>query len=196
MALLCLLCGTSPYMVSYLLHWWELSHIRSLSCDLAYYTGEGPSLITGLDCGLDWWTGLLDWITGSNQTASKTDDARVAHWTGSAARQPWAQSCRVLLARRTIFREVAVQTTYTRWSQSPGRKQQPPENMNRLECQSNLNLNWTLPSEIPWRKPPATCAPADAESMSTFGTAKSAILKATEIIPWIRAWFAAKAAPE
>ena len=24
----------------------------------------GWSLITGLDCGLDRWTGLLDWITG------------------------------------------------------------------------------------------------------------------------------------
>ena len=32
----------------------------------------GPSLIAGLD----WWTGLLDWI---NQTASKSDDACVAH---------------------------------------------------------------------------------------------------------------------
>ena len=39
----------------------------------------GPSLIAGLDCGLDRWTGLLDWITGSNQTASKSDDACVAH---------------------------------------------------------------------------------------------------------------------
>ena len=59
-----------------------------------------PSLIGGLDCGLDcgldrwsgsldwivdwiagldYWTGLLDWITGSNQTASKSDDACVAH---------------------------------------------------------------------------------------------------------------------
>ena len=38
-----------------------------------------PSLITGLDCGLDRWTGLLDWITGSNQTASKSDDACVVH---------------------------------------------------------------------------------------------------------------------
>ena len=40
---------------------------------------DGPSLIAGLDCGLDRWTGLLDWITGSNQTASKSDDACVAH---------------------------------------------------------------------------------------------------------------------
>ena len=38
-----------------------------------------PSLIAGLDCGLDRWTGLLDWITGSNQTASKSNDACVAH---------------------------------------------------------------------------------------------------------------------
>jgi len=37
------------------------------------------SLIAELDCGLDWWTGLLEWITGSNQTASKSDDACVAH---------------------------------------------------------------------------------------------------------------------
>ena len=37
------------------------------------------SLIAELDCGLDRWTGLLDWITGSNQTASKSDDACVAH---------------------------------------------------------------------------------------------------------------------
>ena len=28
--------------------------------------------------GLDRWTGLLDWIAGSNQTASKGDDACVA----------------------------------------------------------------------------------------------------------------------
>ena len=40
---------------------------------------NGPSLIAGLDCGLDWWTRLLDWITGSNETASKTDDAYVVH---------------------------------------------------------------------------------------------------------------------
>ena len=45
-----------------------------------------PSLITGLDCGLDRWTGLLDWITGSNQTASKSDDACVAHGTASKAK--------------------------------------------------------------------------------------------------------------
>ena len=38
-----------------------------------------PSLIAGLDCGLNLWTGLLDWITGSNQTASKSDDACVVH---------------------------------------------------------------------------------------------------------------------
>ena len=44
-----------------------------------------PSLIAGLDCGLDRWTGLLDWITGSNQTASKSDDACVAHGTASKA---------------------------------------------------------------------------------------------------------------
>ena len=44
-----------------------------------------PSLIAGLDCGLDWWTGLLDWITGSNQTASKSNDACVAHGTASKA---------------------------------------------------------------------------------------------------------------
>ena len=25
---------------------------------------SGLSLIAGLDCGLDRWTGLLDWITG------------------------------------------------------------------------------------------------------------------------------------
>ena len=25
---------------------------------------EGCNLITGLDCGLDHWTGLMDWITG------------------------------------------------------------------------------------------------------------------------------------
>ena len=25
---------------------------------------KGPSLIAGLDCGLDCWTGLLDWIAG------------------------------------------------------------------------------------------------------------------------------------
>ena len=46
---------------------------------------EGPSLIAGLDCGLDRWTGLLDWITGSNQTASQSDDACVAHGTASKA---------------------------------------------------------------------------------------------------------------
>ena len=44
-----------------------------------------PSLIAGLDCGLDRWTGLLDWIAGSNQTASKGDDACVAHGTASKA---------------------------------------------------------------------------------------------------------------
>ena len=42
------------------------------------------SLIAGLDCGLDQWTALLDWITGSNQTASKSDDA---HWTASKAEE-------------------------------------------------------------------------------------------------------------
>ena len=47
----------------------------------------GPSLITGLDCGLDRWTGLLDWIAVSNQTASKGDDACVAHGTASKALQ-------------------------------------------------------------------------------------------------------------
>ena len=26
----------------------------------------GSYLITGLDCGLDYWTGLIDWITGLN----------------------------------------------------------------------------------------------------------------------------------
>ena len=31
-----------------------------------------------LGCGLDRWTGLLGWITGSNQTASESDDAGVA----------------------------------------------------------------------------------------------------------------------
>ena len=35
-----------------------------------------PSLIAGLDCGLDHWTGLLDWIIGSNQIARKSDDAQ------------------------------------------------------------------------------------------------------------------------
>ena len=44
-----------------------------------------PSLIAGLDCGLDRWTGLLDWIAGSNQTASKGDDACVAHGAASKA---------------------------------------------------------------------------------------------------------------
>ena len=44
-----------------------------------------PSLIAGLNCGLDQWTGLLDWITGSNQTASKSDDACVVHATASKA---------------------------------------------------------------------------------------------------------------
>ena len=43
------------------------------------------SLIAGLDCVLDRWTGLLDWIAGSNQTASKGDDACVAHGTASKA---------------------------------------------------------------------------------------------------------------
>ena len=52
-----------------------------LICISAFKTGnlDGPSLIAGLDCGLDRWTGLLDWITGSNQTASKSNDACVAH---------------------------------------------------------------------------------------------------------------------
>ena len=31
------------------------------------------------------WTGLLDWITGSNQTASKGDDACLAHGIASKA---------------------------------------------------------------------------------------------------------------
>ena len=52
--------------------WFAISFIR-------------PSLIAGLDCGLDRWTGLLDWITGSNQTASKSDDACVVHCTASKA---------------------------------------------------------------------------------------------------------------
>ena len=32
------------------------------------------------------WTGLLDWIAGSNQTASKNDDTCVAHGTASKAK--------------------------------------------------------------------------------------------------------------
>ena len=30
------------------------------------------------------WTGLLDWITGSNQTTSKSHDAHVAHQIASS----------------------------------------------------------------------------------------------------------------
>ena len=53
---------------------------------LQYHYGHSwPSLIAGLDCGLDRWTGLLDWIAGSNQTASKGDDACVAHGAASKA---------------------------------------------------------------------------------------------------------------
>ena len=40
-----------------------------------YIMSERPSLIAGLDCGLDCWTGLLDWINGSNQTAIKNNDS-------------------------------------------------------------------------------------------------------------------------
>ena len=50
------------------------------------FRNQRPSLIAGLDCGLDRWTGLLDWITGSNQTASKSDDACVVDWTASKAK--------------------------------------------------------------------------------------------------------------
>ena len=60
----------------YDVYWW---------CQYHSTVHERPSLIAGLECRLDQWTGLLDWITGSNQTASKSDDACVAHGTASKA---------------------------------------------------------------------------------------------------------------
>ena len=51
-------------------------------------TNTWPSLIAGLDYGLDHWTGLLDWITGSNQN----DDVRRKMWLRrikGASSRPW-----------------------------------------------------------------------------------------------------------
>ena len=51
--------------------------------------GVGDASTFQLDVSNRWtglWTGLLDWITGSNQTTSKSDDARVAHSTASKAK--------------------------------------------------------------------------------------------------------------
>ena len=62
-------------------------------------TSVGPSLIAGLDCGLDCWTGLLDWITGSNQTTSKNNDASVALRTNSRSKLTLAyESARISLS--------------------------------------------------------------------------------------------------
>ena len=57
-------------------YFWANSYIESKltlksthpGVSFSWASYEGPSLIAGLDCGLDWWTGLLDWITVSNQT--------------------------------------------------------------------------------------------------------------------------------
>ena len=47
------------------------------------HPGTRSSLIAGLDCGLDHWTGLLDWITGLDCWTGSLDwIAGLDHWTG------------------------------------------------------------------------------------------------------------------
>ena len=41
-------------------------------CDFTDYSNRS-SLITGLDCGLDHWTGLLDWIVKKDLRLSMCD---------------------------------------------------------------------------------------------------------------------------
>ena len=74
-----MITGILPAIVLCLKFIHEYQLLLSFSVLEYSYLVTRPSLIAGLDCGLDRWTGLLDWITGSNQTASKGDDACVVH---------------------------------------------------------------------------------------------------------------------
>ena len=74
--------------------------------------GRTPKLYSLWDtCTYEWfwravsnrWTGLLEWITGSNQTASKSDDAFVAHWTTLAINgEPCTLFSRLSYVRMTL----------------------------------------------------------------------------------------------
>ena len=61
--------------------------------------------------GLDYWTGLLDWITGSNQTASKNNDASVALRTNSRSKLTLAyESARISLSLKLLKQYTAMHT--------------------------------------------------------------------------------------